>query len=182
VGRSLWREDHSVVYNCCWHLAAQLFSGPSPVRLMTIFYCLTFETSLFVRTLAPIAVLMTSRYGPRRKTSHCFTSITSVGICLFAKVLFSNVCLYPLIKNMLSNSGCCFLVCFAVTGLRRPAILTEGIRRSQESLKSNTRVTFTSWHLPLYHLQSHHLCSWNVVNMKYDWSSNKTTNHLRIFL
>jgi hypothetical protein len=44
VGRSLWREDGSVVYNCCW-TPAQSFSGPSPVGLATIFYCLRFETS-----------------------------------------------------------------------------------------------------------------------------------------
>jgi hypothetical protein len=31
-----------------WLSPAQSFSGPSPVALMTIFYCLRFETSLFV--------------------------------------------------------------------------------------------------------------------------------------
>jgi hypothetical protein len=45
---SLWREDGSVVYNCCWPSLAQLFLGPSPVGLVTIFYCVRFETSLFV--------------------------------------------------------------------------------------------------------------------------------------
>jgi hypothetical protein len=44
----LWREDGSVVYNCSWSSPAQSFSGPTPVRLVTIFYCLRFETSLFV--------------------------------------------------------------------------------------------------------------------------------------
>jgi hypothetical protein len=48
VGRSLWRDDESVVYNCCWPLPAQSFSGPSPVGLVTVFYCLRFETSHFV--------------------------------------------------------------------------------------------------------------------------------------
>jgi hypothetical protein len=48
VGRSLWREDKSVVYNYCWSSPAQLFSGASPVGLVTIFYYLRFETSLFV--------------------------------------------------------------------------------------------------------------------------------------
>jgi hypothetical protein len=37
-----------VVYNCCWPSPAQSFSGPSPVWLVTVFYCLRFETSLFV--------------------------------------------------------------------------------------------------------------------------------------
>jgi hypothetical protein len=48
VGRSLWREDGSIVYSCCWPSPAQSFSGPSLVRLATIFYCLRFYTSLFV--------------------------------------------------------------------------------------------------------------------------------------
>jgi hypothetical protein len=50
VGRSLWREDRSVVYNCCWYSSAQSFSGPSPVGLETIFYSLRFETSFFFAT------------------------------------------------------------------------------------------------------------------------------------
>jgi hypothetical protein len=48
VGRSLWRENGAVVYNCCWPAPTQSFSGPSPVELMTIFYCPRFENSLFV--------------------------------------------------------------------------------------------------------------------------------------
>jgi hypothetical protein len=48
TGRSIWRADGSVVYNCFWPSPAQLFSGPSPVGLVTIFYCLRFETSHFV--------------------------------------------------------------------------------------------------------------------------------------
>jgi hypothetical protein len=47
VGRSLWRENESVVYNCYWSSPAQSFSGPTTVGLVTIFYCLRFETSLF---------------------------------------------------------------------------------------------------------------------------------------
>jgi hypothetical protein len=48
VGRPLWREDGSVVYNCCWPSPEQSFSGPSRVGLVTVFYCLRFEASLFV--------------------------------------------------------------------------------------------------------------------------------------
>jgi hypothetical protein len=44
VRRHLWREDGSVVYNCCWISPAQSSSSPIPTRLMTIFYCLRFET------------------------------------------------------------------------------------------------------------------------------------------
>jgi hypothetical protein len=50
VGRPLWREDGSVVCNCCWTSPAQSFPDPSPVGLVTIFYCIRFETSLFVTT------------------------------------------------------------------------------------------------------------------------------------
>jgi hypothetical protein len=48
VGRPLWREDGSVFCICCWPLPAQSFSGPIPLGLATVFYCLRFETSLFV--------------------------------------------------------------------------------------------------------------------------------------
>jgi hypothetical protein len=51
VGHPLWREDGSVFYMCCWLLPAQSFSGPSPLGLATVFYCLRFETSLFCRLL-----------------------------------------------------------------------------------------------------------------------------------
>jgi hypothetical protein len=48
VGRPLWREDGSVLHIWRWPLPAQSFFGPSPFGLATIFYCLRFETSLFV--------------------------------------------------------------------------------------------------------------------------------------
>jgi hypothetical protein len=43
--------------SCCWPSPAQLLSGPSPVGLATIFYCVRFETSLFV------ASCHSQRYG-----------------------------------------------------------------------------------------------------------------------
>jgi hypothetical protein len=48
VGRPLWREDGSVFCMCRWSLPAQSFSRPCPLGLVTVFYCLRFETSLFV--------------------------------------------------------------------------------------------------------------------------------------
>jgi hypothetical protein len=48
VGPPLWRENGPVFCICCWPLPVQSFSGPSPLELATIFYCLRFETSLFV--------------------------------------------------------------------------------------------------------------------------------------
>jgi hypothetical protein len=44
VRRPLWREDGSIVYNCCWSSSAQSFSGPSPAGLMTIFYYLRLKS------------------------------------------------------------------------------------------------------------------------------------------
>jgi hypothetical protein len=38
----------STTYSNCWPLPAQSFSGPSPLVLGTMFYCLRFEISLFV--------------------------------------------------------------------------------------------------------------------------------------
>jgi hypothetical protein len=32
---------------CCWPLPAKSFSGPGPLGLVTVFYCLRIETSLF---------------------------------------------------------------------------------------------------------------------------------------
>jgi hypothetical protein len=48
LGRPLWWENGSVFWTCCWSLPAQFFSGPSPLGLATIFYCLRFETSFLV--------------------------------------------------------------------------------------------------------------------------------------
>jgi hypothetical protein len=39
VGCPLWREDGSVFFRCYWPLPAQSFSGPSPLWLATVFYC-----------------------------------------------------------------------------------------------------------------------------------------------
>jgi hypothetical protein len=36
MGRFLWREYGSVIYNCCWPSPAQLFSGSSPMGYITV--------------------------------------------------------------------------------------------------------------------------------------------------
>jgi hypothetical protein len=41
-------DGQSVSKSWCWSLPAQSFSGPSSLGLLTIFYCLRYETSLFV--------------------------------------------------------------------------------------------------------------------------------------
>jgi hypothetical protein len=69
--RSLWREDRSVFYNCCWLLPAQSFSGLSPLRLETIFYSLRFETSLFSPPTTRRATLLAiSTYISFAPTTH----------------------------------------------------------------------------------------------------------------
>jgi hypothetical protein len=45
VRRSLWREDGSVSYSCCWASPEQSFSGPISVGLIIIFYCPKLEIS-----------------------------------------------------------------------------------------------------------------------------------------
>jgi hypothetical protein len=45
IKHPLWRENWSVIYNCCWPSPAHLFSGPSPVGLATIVYSLRFRLS-----------------------------------------------------------------------------------------------------------------------------------------
>jgi hypothetical protein len=53
VGPPLWRENGSVVYNCCLPSPAQSFSGSNPAGLMTTFYCLRFETPPTWRSRSP---------------------------------------------------------------------------------------------------------------------------------
>jgi hypothetical protein len=57
MGCSLSWENRSVVYICCWPSPAQSFSGPSPIRIMTILYCLRFETSLWLNELSLSLIL-----------------------------------------------------------------------------------------------------------------------------
>jgi hypothetical protein len=69
VGHPLWREDWSVFCICCF--PTQSFSDPSPLVLATIFYCLRFETSLFVASYdsqGPTELFFISTlHGPNRK-------------------------------------------------------------------------------------------------------------------
>jgi hypothetical protein len=53
VGHPLSRECRSVVCNCCCPSPAQLFSGPSPPGLITIFYWLRLETPPAWRARSP---------------------------------------------------------------------------------------------------------------------------------
>jgi hypothetical protein len=53
VGRCLWQEDGSVIYNCCWSSPAQPFSGQNSAGLMPIFHCLRLGTPPAWRARSP---------------------------------------------------------------------------------------------------------------------------------
>jgi hypothetical protein len=111
-GRPLWREDGYVFSVCWWPLPAQSLSGPSPLVLATIFYCIWFETSIFVssydsqshgggirprlntgwttNSLFHTVLLITSRYGTHKSTvsivivQQCLDRCIEMGVCLSA--------------------------------------------------------------------------------------------------
>jgi hypothetical protein len=69
VGCPLWREDGSVIYNCCWLMPAQPFSGLSSAELMIILYCLRFKSPPTWRTRSPYlypSEIGWPSYTPRR--------------------------------------------------------------------------------------------------------------------
>jgi hypothetical protein len=68
VGRSLWQENGSAVYNYCWFSPAQSFLGPSPAGPVTIFHCLRFEVYPTWRAWSPYLYPLGTRwssYTPR---------------------------------------------------------------------------------------------------------------------
>jgi hypothetical protein len=113
VGHPLWREDGSVFCICCWPLPVQSFSGPSLLRLATTFYCLRFETSLFVASYDSqghgggvrrrlhtgqeelIAYVPLIRHGPHRKRRFQQFSIVACVFVAAVKFLLSR-CLVTL--------------------------------------------------------------------------------------
>jgi hypothetical protein len=69
IGRRLWREDWSVVYNSCWYSPAQSFSGVSPAGLVTILYCFRFETPPTWRARSPYLWNRVARLYPQELRS-----------------------------------------------------------------------------------------------------------------
>jgi hypothetical protein len=66
VGRSLWREKWSAVYNCCWSSPAQSFLGPSPAGLVIIFYYFKFETPPNLEGQVPVFI------SPRNRVAQLY--------------------------------------------------------------------------------------------------------------
>jgi hypothetical protein len=79
VGRSFWRENGSAVYNCCWASPAQSFLGPSPAGLMTIFYCLRFETPPNLEGQVPVFI------SPRNRVAQLYPQ--ALGFCVGCLIL-----------------------------------------------------------------------------------------------
>jgi hypothetical protein len=72
VGRPLWREDGSVVYNCCWPSPAQSFSGPYPEGLMTIFRARTLQSQSYFNWLFTTNQFILASSPLRFKTTDFF--------------------------------------------------------------------------------------------------------------
>jgi hypothetical protein len=138
VGHSLWREDGSVVYNCWWRLPVQSFSGQSPVGLTTIFYCLTFETSLSV------ASYDSQGYGggiwPRLHTGYrtplptllsCYNLGRAVEksppLWVSLRVPVVTICWTPLDEWLLLSNGCPTVDCVTLWMCLPKRCLTHGL-------------------------------------------------------
>jgi hypothetical protein len=68
----------SAVYNCCWSSPAQSFSGLSPAALMTIFYCLGFETPKLEGQVPVFTSLETGWHTTKPNRLMLFREITVV--------------------------------------------------------------------------------------------------------
>jgi hypothetical protein len=112
VGRPLWREDESVFYICCWPLPAQCFSGPSPLGLATIIYCLSFETSLFVASYDS-----QGHGGGIRRRLHTGSPI----VIVFSSKSFYMIRQWPHRKHRLQQLFYCFVYISRRRQIFRPA-------------------------------------------------------------
>jgi hypothetical protein len=99
VGRSLWRENGSAIYNCCWSSPAQSFLGQSPAGLVTIFYCLRFETPPTWRARSPYLCPpgtgwsgLTPRHWVTPPSSCMRSSLYSVGAASTENTASSHYC------------------------------------------------------------------------------------------
>jgi hypothetical protein len=98
IRRPLWREDGSVVYNCCWSSPAQSFSDSSPAELVTIFYCLKFETLPTWRARSPYLYrpgIGWPRYPPRKWVPFSLPPATRRATVEFCKRVPVAVSIYP---------------------------------------------------------------------------------------
>jgi hypothetical protein len=92
VGRPPWREDGSVFCMCRRHLLVQSISGPGPLGLATVFYCLRSETSHFVASYD--SQVHGGGIRPRLHTGELTLLLVRVRVTLRLTVSQS-VCLWP---------------------------------------------------------------------------------------
>jgi hypothetical protein len=144
LGRPLWREDGSVFCICCWSLPAQSFSGPCPLVLETIFYCLRFETSLFVAS-----------YDPQVPTFIKFTLkvISSIEYIAGFEILTVVVMKTSIFRNIRSCSSVKVKRYFREMNLLHP----QGWRVNQAIIQNRgqyvplkRRLTFTGLHIIIF--------------------------------
>jgi hypothetical protein len=94
------------MYNCWWSSPAQIFSGPSPAGLMTIFYSLRFETPRKWRARSPFLYppgIGLPRYTPRHWV--LFPSQSYVwGIRHRLETIFHDIALYEYFYSSYSSS------------------------------------------------------------------------------
>jgi hypothetical protein len=135
VGRCRWREHESVVCSCCWPSPAHSFSVLRTVGLAIIFYCLRFETSLFVASYylqdygggirprphtgltdsAPNLSVITSRHGPHWEHTSS----------IVAYIRF-------ITKNMLPSNGRCLQNRRLATGLCATIFYSENSKERDQ--------------------------------------------------
>jgi hypothetical protein len=104
VGRPLWREDGSVFCICCWPLPAQSFSGPSPLELATVFYCLRLEAGR-PNCLPYNHFARTEQKTPFQIVTLVVCVFVAVGTCLPIRCLETGY-ITPLFIRLLYSNGC----------------------------------------------------------------------------
>jgi hypothetical protein len=137
MGRFLWWEDGSVVYNFCWPSPAQSFSGPSSMGLVTIFYCLRFEISLSVASYDPQGYVggIRPRFynsGRTEYMSPCLTLPLSFSfirwhgnVCFASRWLAMDFRVCSLLRERLLPNRCLAMVLFRVCSLVQERVLGE---------------------------------------------------------
>jgi hypothetical protein len=134
MGGSLWREDGSFVYNCCWPSPVQSFLGPSPTGLMTSFYCLRFEISF------------SSPPTTHRATVEVCDTASTRGDFRFFLLITSRYGLHR--KHRLQQFFCCCVTQLSHGPRREHRFQVSPLRRDRNMLRSNKRC-----------LQSHYLAT-----------------------
>jgi hypothetical protein len=114
VGNPLWREGGFVVYNCCWPSSSQSSSDQSHAGLMTIFYCLRFETPPTYPPGTGWSSRLLRLAGPRIRPhrNYCFEQL--LYCCMLICCLAMTGLLDDVGACLLSNNGWFLLLNYSV--------------------------------------------------------------------